>query len=339
MLSIHVGTPPENWFGPWEWEDKTIYFHNFLGLPSVRSNDNFITSPRFRCFGCDWELKLYPGGEESEDGSDSYNQWATIYLCNCSGAPVTISWRMELGGGDGYGSSSPRTFSESFDEVGCRSSRRSIWRDNFLLNRPLIVKLSMKLCPKTHGKITVPRPSNCNYMDIFLDNETANIKFVVKGANVVAHKCIIKSQAKELYVMCESYSEAKTMMITDVEWEIFEMMLRTLYGGPISPHEWQKNSEAILAASSKYGFVNLKLEAEVWYAKSLQLTVDNVIDEFLKADGNNCAKVRAAAKEFMAENGEEIVASESFDKLRESLPLMREVMTAIIQRSKKRKRS
>jgi hypothetical protein len=79
--------------------------------------------------------------------------------------------------------------------------------------------------------------------------------------------------------------------------------------------------------------LTLKYEAEVWYSKSLKLTVGNVIDEFLKADGNGYDMVREAAKKFMLENGKEVVASESFDRLHESKSLVREIMTAAFESS------
>ena len=97
--------------------------------------------------------------------------------------------------------------------------------------------------------------------------------------------------------MCKEHSLTSPMMISDVDKEVFTIMLRSLYRGEILPEEWQEqeNSEAILKTASKYGFSTLKSEAEVWYASSLNFTVDNVIDEFMTADGNSKALVKAAA--------------------------------------------
>lgn len=47
--------------------------------------------------------------------------------------------------------------------------------------------------------------------------------------------------------------------------------------------------------------------------------------------------MREAALQFIVENGKEVVASESFDRLYESKSLMKEVMTAIAD-DRKRKR-
>eukprot|EP00956_Cyclotella_meneghiniana_P024552 scaffold49424_cov30-Cyclotella_meneghiniana.AAC.5 len=69
--------------------------------------------------------------------------------------------------------------------------------------------------------------------------------------------------------------------------------------------------------------------SEEYYVKSLELTVDNVIDEFMKADGNNHNMAKAAAKKFIIEHKEEVVASESLNRLYESKELMIEVMQAL----------
>ena len=175
-------------------------------------------------------------------------------------------------------------------------------------------------------------------MDASGDQETADVVFDLQGEIMVAHKCIIKSNAKDIYVMCEGYNNESPMPITDVDKDIFNIMLTSLYGGEVFPEEWKKHSEAILKAASKYGFDTLKSEAEVWCAKSLKFTVDNVISKFMEADGNGHALVKAAAKKFIMENGKDVVASESFELLHESLPLMREVVAASFDNNKKRKR-
>jgi hypothetical protein len=107
-----------------------------------------------------------------------------------------------------------------------------------------------------------------------------------------------------------------------------------LYGGYVLP----EHSDAILKAAAKWGFDKLKSEAEIWYSKSLKLTVGNVIDEFLKADGNGYDMVREAAKKFMLENGKEMIESESFDKLYESKSLVKEIMKAAFDSSESKKR-
>ena len=54
---------------------------------------------------------------------------------------------------------------------------------------------------------------------------------------MVAHKSIIKAHAKDFYIMCKASSLESPMPIDDVSPEVFELMLRSLYGGVILPAE------------------------------------------------------------------------------------------------------
>ena len=59
-------------------------------------------------------------------------------------------------------------------------------------------------------------------------------------------------------------------IIHDVNPIVFQMMLRTMYGRRILPEEWRGNDEEFYVAVNKYGFSNLKKDAELWYAKLLE---------------------------------------------------------------------
>jgi hypothetical protein len=159
---------------------------------------------------------------------------------------------------------------------------------------------------------------------VYFNDETSDVAIDLKGKIFLAHKVILKVQAKEFYEMCEGNDKENPMVISDVDQDVFRIMLYSLYGGGLCPEDLKTHSASILKASSKYGFTRLKDEAEVWHAKSIKFTVDNAIDEFMKADGSNYPIVKDAAKKFILEHGEEIVSSESFVRLHESLPVMRE---------------
>ena len=97
----------------------------------------------------------------------------------------------------------------------------------------------------------------------------------------------------------------------------------------------------ILSAAGKYGFTALKSEAEAWHAKFLNLTVDNVIDYLLHADANALLLAKKAAMDFILENSEKVVNSETYQHLERSPTLMSEVVKAMskdISSSRKRKR-
>jgi hypothetical protein len=286
---------------------------------------------------------VYTGGDD-----EAADDRISIFLYNCSGANISIRCpvSMKIENEDYYiHEVDINSFSASDSRARICDFSRSTVLEHYLENGSLAITVWMQ--EDKYGdddNLNNVVRSQCssgysdNIMKTFLDEETSDVAFDLKGAIVVAHKVIIKAQAEDLYVMCEFNNKTTPMLINDMDSEIFQMMLRTLYGGFISPNEWAENSKAILNAASKYGFIQLKTEAEWWYAKSLKLTADNVIDEFLMADGNNWAIVRESAKKFMAEHGDEILESGSFDRLHESKSLLKEVVAAAFQNIKKRKR-
>eukprot|EP00956_Cyclotella_meneghiniana_P034203 scaffold102385_cov55-Cyclotella_meneghiniana.AAC.4 len=353
MECLHIGTPPSA-LGCWE--SKTIYVHDFLNLSDTKSDDNVVYSPEFKCFGHFWKLVVFPGGSEvASDGNVS------LFIDNMSGETITTDCKISVLKKDGNTSQYSKlmkkiTFAKNSVNYELKKGESYSYGSHSLIKREIIVgspsdflyhgslriKVQMRLsagCYHNRIRRDFPEP---DFVHIFGDDETTDIAFDLKGKIILAHKCIIKCKANDLYVMCEAYNKTTPMPIDDVDEVVFEIMLVSLYyGGDLFPEEWQNHSEAILNAAGKYGFDALRSEAEVWYSKSLKFTVDNVIGEFMKADGNNHALVKAAAKKFMMKHGEEIVASESFHLLYESKELVREVMAgmaASFQNSKKRKR-
>lgn len=349
MESIHIGTPPASFSC---WESKTFYVHNFFELSDANGDDNVVLSPTFRCLGHDWTFDVYPGGvDDAEDG------YVSVFLCNRSRAKVTIDYEILLKTNNGEGSkrytkdSEGETFHAApgaKDEPNASGDYDFFERaelkeksSEYLVDGALVIELRMKLSEGSYQSKRYPRPLSTTFKtfaDIFEDKDTCDVAFNVKGVPTIAHKCIIKSQAPDFYDMCETYSLENPMVIDDVDSECFEILMSYLYGGDVYPQEWQEDYEAILKAASKYGFASIKEEAEAWYLNSLEFTAENAIDKFMEADGNDFTVVRDAAKKFMIEHAEEIVKTEAFDRLHESLSLMKEIFVAAAQNSKKRKR-
>eukprot|EP00956_Cyclotella_meneghiniana_P017618 scaffold28907_cov22-Cyclotella_meneghiniana.AAC.2 len=337
MECLHVGTPPSDYEC---WETKIIHFHNFLDLPDAKGKDNFVESPEFKCFGHKWRLKVFPGGTgTAKDGRVS------ICIFNVSEVNVTINFEILMLTADGYEKKlggEKMTLIKSGKGRSIANAVKRAWlveHQSYYLDRgALKIKVQLRLSKGCYHNTIRQHLSHCDNVNVAGDEETCDIAFDLRGEIMVAHKCIIKSKASDFYVMCDKYSKTSPMPINDVEPYIFFIMLRSLYGDEVFPEEWQNRSEDILNAASKYGFSTLKSEAEVWYSKSLKFTVDNVIEKFMEADGKNYSLVKAAAKQFIMNHGKEVVASESFNSLYESKELMREVMTAAFDNSKKRKR-
>ena len=126
--------------------------------------------------------------------------------------------------------------------------------------------------------------------------------------------------------MCKSGGKSNAFSITDVSPEIFRHLLYYVYGGKVSEGNLKSNTREIIDAADKYGIVNLKLEAEAYYVKSITITLENAIDNFLYADSKNCALLKEAVMDFLVEHGNE-AQKLSFDNVPSSA--MKDLLSAM----------
>jgi hypothetical protein len=176
-------------------------------------------------------------------------------------------------------------------------------------------------------------------LKVFLEENTEDVAFKVKGKIVKAHITVLRAQAKELAELCESFSLSKPMRIDDVNPDIFQLMIGFIYGEMIPVETWKeqvqyitdptKQNQSILFAAGKYGFTALKSKAEAWCVKFLELDSDTAISHLLYADANSLVLLKNTAMNFISENSQDVIASESFSLLSESAALVTEVMKAL----------
>jgi len=88
---VDVGTPPGDFKG---WTTTEVCYHGFANLPTTRNEK--VLSPKFSCFGHQWVLKLYPGGEE-----DSEVGYVAVELVNRSNTSIKISYGYSVRDSDG----------------------------------------------------------------------------------------------------------------------------------------------------------------------------------------------------------------------------------------------
>eukprot|EP00956_Cyclotella_meneghiniana_P036582 scaffold127602_cov60-Cyclotella_meneghiniana.AAC.5 len=174
---------------------------------------------------------------------------------------------------------------------------------------------------------------------ILNNKDDADVAFDVKGQLFYAHKIILKGRAPDLVAdFCDSCDKSNPVPIQDVEPVIFKAMLGHAYAKNIDPTVWKEHTKGIIEASVKYGFTELKSDAEAWYTESKNLTVDTVIDELLYADSYNLKVLKEATMDFIVEHGREVLASDTYDRLDESPKLRKEVMGASFEYNRKRQR-
>ena len=337
---VHVGTPAADY----QLDDSvTVHFHSFEKLTTVKGEAVF--SPIFTCAGSEWCLVLYPGGNDS-----SREGWVAVHLCNESSEKIRAAYDISVMKSCGnvyrriFSSKAEKEFDFEYSWGKSNAIRHSdiLNESNNILNKgTLTFFLRIKpnkdyycLPVKSQSMLTLGE----NISKIFGEESTADMAFEVDGTLFYAHKLILGAQAPDLLELVEQFSVDNPMPIKNVEPEIFEMMLKHVYGKGIRACEWKKYSKQILVASGKYGLSELKLEAEAWHVKNLNLNLDNAVEELLFADGSHCLDFKKAVLEFIVENGEGVLESLSFAKLAESTELMKEVMMEMAKSNTSKKR-
>ncbi|KAL9183070.1 hypothetical protein ACHAXT_004857 [Thalassiosira profunda] len=335
-----------------EWKYVEVHFHRFERLSSVRNAK--VESPQFSCLGRKWTLELYPGG--CYTAADGY---VSIFLTHQSTGSIGIEYKIRVQNGDGKQIASHHEEDEEFEsdvddddvdisgEIDDFAKRSKILQA--LINGALVIEVRMRVIEARDTPMPPFIPDNplCqNVLQRFNDEETANVLFELGGENELgrgarkkakispvqfyAHCFILHDSAPTLAELAKSAKDMSPVQITGVKPEIFHHMLRYAYGGEVPEVEMKANAKDLIDAADKYGVVGLKLQAEACYASSVELTVDNVLDNLLYADSKNCALLKEVVMEFLVQNGEDILGNVSFENVPGSM--MTDLLTAVRER-------
>ena len=324
--TIHVGTPPVG-FDHLPEGHAVLCFHDLDVLDTKLGS--FVESTPFCCIGGhQWKLRLYPGGTNNS----ATNAQASLELVNCSDSMfarvhlrVKKDWRATW-------TRKGKPLSSKMCELDCvtnfKSGQSHIWDDAFYFSDAAYLKnLTINVTIVSLSGVYVNN-SIGNLSTLLGDTETSDVAFKTKDAILYAHKLVLKVQAPDLYDLCEQFDKEKPMSL-DVDSRIFRAMLSTIYGSAMMAQDWTSDLKSILEAAGKYGFSDLKTEADKWYVDAIELTVDNVIDELLYADGQCLLFMKETAIDFIVNNAEQVIHSDSFEELYTSKRLVKEVMSAL----------
>jgi hypothetical protein len=195
----------------------------------------------------------------------------------------------------------------------------------------------------------VPENPLCKtILNKFMNEESSDVIFEVDGGEQASndardkraktsttfysHRFILQECSSALGELCKSVGDSATIPITDVKPDIFRHILYYLYGGKVDDEDLKANAKDIIDAADKYGVVGLKLQAEASFVTSMTITIDNVMDNLLYADARNCALLKEAAMDFIADNKSEAIAKLSFDDVPGHL--MKDLLTSVARGEK-----
>jgi len=334
---VDVSTPVKNFRG---WTNTEVNFHGFANLTTTR--DEYVISPEFSCFGHQWRLDLYPGGDtNSEEG------YAAVGIVNRSNTSIKIQYCYSVRDAN---CKEVVHYEPDTDEFGALGSEDNAWFAfdfakrtkllDALVDGALVIEVRMKSSTTEDETITQFIPTNplCkNVMNKFMDEESADVVFEVDNRSCqseehtnkksrtttpfYAHRFILQDVSTMLAELCKSDEGGviTTVSITDVKPEIFRHMIYYTYGGKLSEDELKNNAKDIINACDKYGVVHLKLEAEATYVKSTTITIDNMIDNLLYADSKNLALLKESVMDYIVANRSSIIGKVSFDNVPSSM--------------------
>jgi len=340
MNVVDVGTPLDGLND--DWTTTVVRFHGFANLSTTRGEK--VQSPEFSCFGHQWTLKLYPGGRAS-----SPEGYVAVALANRSNSSIKIQWGCSVRNADGKELVHKKSYTNVFDAVSDGAGTSWYYHGNFakrsklmdsLVQGSLVIEVRMK-STSTDKSITqfIPKnPIHKNVINKFMDEETADVIFEVDNGSCqseehinkksktietfFAHRFVLQIISTMLAELCKSDETGgiiTTVSIIDAKPEIFRHMIYYAYGGKLSDEELKVNAKDIINACDKYGVVHLKLEAETCYVESIEITLDNMMDNLLYADSKNLALLKEAVMDYIVANKHSIMGKVSFDKVPGSL--------------------
>jgi speckle-type POZ protein len=340
---VSVAPPPLGW--------KSFHFkvQNFSDLPTTR--DHYVETPQFSCNGHMWSLRIYPGGK-----GDATEGYVSISISHHSEENILFKYVLEIidkVGRKRNGKNGTHDF-EGLGRANCKNfikrSKLDGSKDILHSDGALIVSFSIQEEP---SDLFVPKNPLLNIIqDMFLDEDTADICFEVIGTTEVtgeqkraksselfhAHSQILKKCAPiltDLFDLDGGDGKISTAIISDVKPDIFRHMLYYVYGGSVPDGELKTHAKDIIDAADKYSIVNLKLEAEAAYVKSTGITMDNVMDNLLYADAKNCALLKEAVMNFLAENS--VLAAEQISFSDVPGHLMKDLLVAFNRKGSSKK--
>lgn len=333
MSNIHVGNPPTDWEG---WESRLIHFHDFAALPSEKNKPAW--SPIFTSLDSDWKVVLYPGGFGEASG-----MMVSLYLQHCSETDISVVFYLSVK--DKINETSVGASDDCMSHTFCQAdktfghenfvTRSAITQSNVLEYGTLTVELRFKLdTGGDHCHQFIPKNRFVqNMKQIFLDQDSADISFEVGDQIFFAHKLVLRTCAKRsiLASLCDDCDESSSVPISsDLDPQVFRLMLFHIYGGEISSDVWQDRSKEMLEAADKYGLSYLKIEAEGWYVKTLSLSTENAVEVLAYAIDMNCFLLKEVANKFIKDHSKEILSSDSGKTIRGRKTLMSDVLDILV---------
>jgi speckle-type POZ protein len=322
-----------------------VEFRNFANLPHDRGEET--SSSALLCHGYQWELCIYPGGDDAESNKDTV--YLSLYLICLS--VERGDWEVKVKTKLAFRVPSANFSTDLDDNI--FSNKEGSWGDDdflpranvldpskgFLVDGNLTVEVDIQVYV---NKLPAFRPKATLNLDMmkFLEsaNKSGDVTFKVGSEEFPAHRQILEARVPELAAVAEDYSSDTLIHIQGVKPSTFRSLLRFVYADDApKPEELQNEARELLDVANRFGCKGLKLLAEAELVES-GITVDTAADLILIGDAKNCALLKEAAIDFFAKNAESVKSSTGWENITESAPIMKELIEVVDNNNQKRMR-
>ena len=293
-----------------------VRFDGFADLPTRKADYNCVESPQFTCFGHQWLLRLHPGGDSrSADGK------VAVYLLHMSDESIEIECKLIVEEGPNTAAFVKFLNSYTYKTYAGRGKFNFAEHSKLisaLKDGCLIIRVEMRSSGPADTTSFIPENPLCkSIFKLFNDDKSSDIVFEISCGEVKnaqnkraetstafhAHRLILERCAPLLAEFC---GESSLVAISDVNPDIFSLLLGYIYGEKVKEQDFKSYAKSIIDAADRFGVVGLKLETEAWLVKSNTINIENMMDNLLYAESKNCALLKESVMDFIIENSVEV---------------------------------
>ena len=196
--------------------------------------------------------------------------------------------------------------------------RKKIMNDQYLSNGCLTIVCDItagldKITTKNYTIFDNIKPDQkfqlelLNNYESFLNNKKlCDVTIVISGEKLHAHKAILAAQSPvfmNMFVNDTIENREGILQITDIDFKVFQELLRFIYSGKIESMDTIVND--LLIAADKYSIGGLLLKCEQ-YLQSI-LNEHNVINILELADNHNAENLRISAIKYFITHRKDII--------------------------------
>ncbi|KAI4971100.1 hypothetical protein ZWY2020_002014 [Hordeum vulgare] len=323
---------------------------NGYSMTKTMDSDDGCIKSRWKVYGYDWEIHLYPTGLSNRYHS-SYLALKLVFNGEARTSSVRASLACQLV--DPCGKLNPSkeereagTFKRSQDSSSpvFLIPMSALDKSGYVKDDSYTVRCTITVLKETPSSVTgsvhgedVPSSDLQQHLGELLRSETgADVTFLVSGESFAAHKAVLAARSPVL--MAEFFGETKEessarVEVKDMEPEAFRSMLRFVYTDTApeldeSPETVVLMAGRLLAAADRYELNRLRLICECKLSDGIG--VDTAATILALAERRGCSVLKAKCLEFIVSTTEildAVMATEGYKQVEASCPsVMRELL-------------